>query len=88
MFAAGRGVAIHYMMRVRITASLHGSIDGIQLDRFVRGNVYDVGVPLACFLLATHAAVPVGEDVPATTVLPPSKRLFGPALRAGFLERS
>jgi len=56
-------------MRVRITQRLSGSIDGIQLSRFVTGLTYDVGTTLANYLLAERLAVPVDESTPAL-VLP------------------
>ena len=56
-------------MRVRITQALSGSIDGIQLSRFVTGLTYDVGTTLANYLLAEGLAVPVDESTPAL-VLP------------------
>lgn len=56
-------------MRIRITQSLSGSIDGIQLRRFVTGLTYDVGTTLGNYLLAEGLAVPVDEDTPAL-VLP------------------
>ena len=56
-------------MRVRITQRLSGSIDGIQLTRFVTGLTYDVGTTLGNYLLAEGRAVPVDESTPAL-VLP------------------
>lgn len=56
-------------MRVRITRPLSGSIDGIQLSRFVVGLTYDVGTTLANYLLAQNLAVPIDPDTPAL-VLP------------------
>jgi hypothetical protein len=64
-------------MRVRITQPLHGSIDGIQLERFVVGSVYDVGVSLGCYLMALQAVEPVADDSPAL-VLPLTKVKSGP----------
>jgi len=52
-------------MRVRITQTLSGSIDGIQLSRFVTGLTYDVGTTLGNYLLAEGLAVPVDESTPA-----------------------
>ena len=52
-------------MRVRITQTLHGSIDGIQLSRFVAGLTYEVGTTLGNYLLAQNAAVPVDPETPA-----------------------
>jgi hypothetical protein len=56
-------------MRVRITQALSGSIDGIQLSRFVTGFTYEVGTTLGNYLLAEGLAVPVDERTPAL-VLP------------------
>lgn len=64
-------------VRLLITRQLHGSIDGIQLDRFVPGYVYEVGIELACYLLADAAAEPVSDDTPAI-ILHPARHLFGP----------
>ena len=52
-------------MRVRITEPLSGSIDGIQLGRFVTGVTYDVGTTLANYLLAMEVAVPAESDTSA-----------------------
>jgi hypothetical protein len=60
-------------MRVRITQRLSGSIDGIQLSRFVTGLTYDVGTTLANYLLAEGLAVPVDESVPAVALPGPSE---------------
>lgn len=56
-------------MRVRITQASSGSIDGIQLSRFVTGLTYDVGTTLANYLLAEGLAVPVDQSISAV-VLP------------------
>ena len=56
-------------MRVRITQASSGSIDGIQLSRFVTGLTYEVGTTVGNYLLAEGLAVPVDETVPAL-VLP------------------
>jgi hypothetical protein len=53
-------------MRVRITKTLTGSIDGIQLSRLSRGQVYDVYTSLACYLLTERMAEPALENSPAT----------------------
>ena len=49
-------------MRVRITHRLEGEIDGVQLDRFRAGEVYDMASPLACVLLVTGQAVPEADE--------------------------
>jgi hypothetical protein len=48
-------------VRLKITKQLAGSIDGLHLDRFAVGGVYDVGTSLANYLLAIGAAEPVGD---------------------------
>ena len=52
-------------VRIRITHKLSGSIDGIQLDRFVPGCVYVVGTSLGSYLLAIGGAEPVADESPA-----------------------
>ena len=64
-------------VRLRITRTLDGSIDGIHLDRFRSGHVYEVRTLLACYLLAMGAAEPVSDDTPAE-ILPPEKQMFAP----------
>jgi hypothetical protein len=51
-------------MRVRITKSLDGSIDGIQLDRFVTGQIYEVGTSIGNYLMAEGSAVPIDGTPP------------------------
>ena len=61
-------------MRVRITRALTGSIDGIQLSRLSKGQVYDVYTSLACYLLSEEMAEPaLNEDA---AILPVDKKLF------------
>jgi hypothetical protein len=55
-------------MRVRITRALSGSIDGIQLDRFIPGFVYDVGTSIGSYLLSEQWAEPVHDESPALVV--------------------
>jgi hypothetical protein len=59
-------------VRVRITAALRGSIDGIQLTHFRKDLVYDVGPTVGCYLLSIGAAEPAEEETPerATSVTP------------------
>ena len=63
-------------MRLRITKQLTGSIDGIQLSRLSKGQVYDVNTSLACYLLSEGMAEPVLTEEEAS-VLPIEKKLFG-----------
>jgi len=44
---------------------MHGTIDGIDLEKFAVGNLYDVGTWLGNYLLASGYAVPVNDDKPA-----------------------
>lgn len=67
-------------MRVRITESPSGRIDGIQLDRFESGLVYDVGTSIGNYLMAEGWAVPVDDDV--AHVVPPIDYPHGRALGA------
>jgi hypothetical protein len=62
-------------MRVRITKALAGSIDGIQLSRLSKGQVYDIYTSLACYLLSEEVAEPALNDEPAS-VLPIERKLF------------
>jgi hypothetical protein len=64
-------------MRVRITRPLSGSIDGIQLDRFIPGFVYDVGTSVGSYLLSEGWAEPVVDESPAL-VVPLHAPLFHP----------
>ena len=59
-------------MRLRITRVINGSIDGIQLDHFEPGQLYDVGTATGSYLLAIGAAEPVAEEGP--TLVVPSVR--------------
>ena len=65
-------------MQVRVTQKLTGDVDGIPLDRFVPGHVYDVGVSLGCYLLALGAVEPVSDDSPALTS-PVNEAVVNPA---------
>ena len=62
-------------MRIRITKSLTGSIDGIQLSRLSQGQIYDVNTPLACYLLTEGMAEPASSDQP-TELLPVENRML------------
>ena len=53
-------------VRLRITQRLHGSIDGMQLERFQDGLVYDVGSMLGAVMLAEQWAEPVDDDYTST----------------------
>lgn len=49
-------------MHLRIRQRLTGSIDGVQLDRFRAGVVYEVGTQLANLFFAEGWAEPVAKD--------------------------
>jgi hypothetical protein len=59
-------------VRLRITRTITGSIDGIQLDHFEVGRSYDIGTSVGSYLLAIGAAEPASEESP--TVALPSVR--------------
>jgi hypothetical protein len=65
-------------MRVRITKTLTGSIDGIQLSRLSKGQVYDVYTSLACYLLSEKMAEPAPEHE-LTAALPMENQKPQPA---------
>ena len=66
-------------MRVRITRQPAGSVDGINLSKFLEGLTYDVGTTLGNYLLAQEWAEPVAEDEPAA-VLPLNRTLRRPSV--------
>ena len=51
-------------MRLRITQTLSGSVDGIDLSRFRQGLTCDAGTIVANYLLAQGWAVPADEPPP------------------------
>lgn len=55
-------------MRVRITRSAVGEVDGIVLSAFQAGLTYEVGSSLGSYLITTNCAEPVGTDDPALLV--------------------
>ena len=61
-------------MRVRITQELRGSIDGIPLGRLMKGYVYDVNTPLACYLLSEEVAE-LALDAEPVADLPVERRI-------------
>jgi two-component system, chemotaxis family, chemotaxis protein CheY len=56
-------------VRVRITRQPEGSVDGINVTRFLEGLTYEVGTTLGNYLLAQQWAEPVDEREPAA-ILP------------------
>jgi hypothetical protein len=62
-------------MRVRITKALTGSIDGIQLSRLSKGQVYDINTSLACYLLSEEVAEPALDNEPVAFLAFEKKKL-------------
>jgi len=55
-------------MRVRILRSRRGEVDGIPLDRFAIGRVYNVPASLATYLIVEHLAEAESDSEPALVV--------------------
>jgi hypothetical protein len=73
-------------MKLRITRPIDGSIDGIQLDQFAPGQIYEIGTSLASFLLSVEAAEPVDQDAAVTgTTL---EQMFRPAHGASTFDKA
>jgi hypothetical protein len=72
-------------MKVRITRPLHGSIDGIRLDGYLVGEVYEVGTTLGCYLLAISAATPAADDTPVKPLSQLSRQQPDALSRRGFV---
>ena len=74
------GIAIHLavrergLMHLRIRRQLTGSIDGVRLDRFRAGIVYEVGTQLASVFLAEGWAEPAAEVGAVAAVCPAPSR--------------
>jgi CheY-like chemotaxis protein len=66
-------------LRVRITETLRGDVDGIELSRFLEGLTYDVGTTLGNYLLAEGWAEPCSDDQPAA-VLPLNRTIHRPGI--------
>ena len=58
-------------MRLRILAQPTGTIDGVALDQFRLGGIYELGTQVACVFLAERWAEAVGDDEPPAVVRPP-----------------
>jgi hypothetical protein len=52
-------------MRVRITRSREGEVDGIDLKTFLKGVTYDVSPSLGTYLVTTASAELLAPDEPA-----------------------
>jgi hypothetical protein len=49
-------------MRVRITRARQGEVDGVPLDVFEVGWIYDVPTSIATYLITTESAEPIDSD--------------------------
>jgi CheY-like chemotaxis protein len=58
-------------MRLRILAQPNGAIDGVALDQFRVGGIYELGTQVACVFLAERWAEVVGDDEPPAFIRPP-----------------
>ena len=67
------------VVRVRITTYLTGSVDGIDLSKFLEGLTYDIGTTLGNYLLAQQWAEPVLHGEPAA-ILPFSRTITRPGV--------
>jgi len=68
------------VIRIRIRQlPFTASIDGLRLDSFEVGGVYDVGNLTAAVLLAEGWAEPVSADEPAAAAPPPAPVVVRPA---------
>jgi hypothetical protein len=65
--AAAKSQETPSIVRLKITQALSGSIDGLQLDRFELGRVYEIGTDLSNYLLAIGAAEPAAADAPVAS---------------------
>jgi CheY-like chemotaxis protein len=66
-------------VRIRITQQPTGTVDGIDLSKFLEGLSYDVGTTLANYLMAQRWAVPV-NDSDATAVLSLNRTIQHPGV--------
>lgn len=55
-------------MRLRITREMSGNLDGVRLDSLKMGEVYDMGISLANYLMSCGFALPVVDERPARIV--------------------
>jgi hypothetical protein len=55
-------------MRIRIVRHPRGEIDGVDLNRFKTGELYDVNASIATYLMVGGYAEPVADTRPARVV--------------------
>ena len=63
-------------MKVRIVQQPTGTLDGIRLDKYLRGNTYDVPASIAAYLVAEGFAQAEmrSERPPSASSLTPERR--------------
>ena len=66
-------------MRIRMVRRPSGRIDGVPLDRFEPGVVYDVNASIATYLMSMGYAQAVAEMSPARVAPPDSPVAASPA---------
>jgi CheY-like chemotaxis protein len=66
-------------VRVRIIRELSGSVDGIDLSKFLEGLTYEVGTTLGNYLLAQGWGEPASQQDPAA-VLPLNRTIRRPSV--------
>jgi CheY-like chemotaxis protein len=66
-------------VRVRITRELRGSVDGIDLSKFLEGLTYEIGTTLGNYLLAEGWAEPASEH-DAAAILPLNRTIRRPSV--------
>ena len=66
-------------MRVRITRQPTGSVDGIDLTKYLEGLTYEIGTTLGNYLLAQQWAEPVADQEPAA-ILPLNRTIHRPSV--------
>ena len=55
-------------MRIRIVRRPHGEVDGVALERFEPGEIYDVNVSIGTYLMVGGHAQAVADTSPARVV--------------------
>ena len=55
-------------MRIRIVRRPHGQVDGVDLNRFEPGEIYDVNASIGTYLMVAGRAEPVADTTPARVV--------------------
>jgi CheY-like chemotaxis protein len=73
------GVCSGYELKVRITRDLRGKVDGVDLSKYLRGLIYEVGTSIGNYLLCQGWAMPAPPDAPQA-VLPLNRTILRPSV--------